>query len=253
MLTTVILTHNSQESLAQTLDSVDWSDECIVLDDASTDRTLEIARNHRCRILARVLGNDFAAQRNFALSHASGDWVLFVDSDEVVSPELAGEIRDRISRQGTDRKGTDGYFLRRQDMFLGRTLAHGETAHVALVRLGRKDAGIWKRPVHEYWDIPGVRETLQHPLYHTAHKNVAQFVEKINRYTTINARHMFDRGVRASVFSILGYPIAKFLNNYIVKLGYLDGTEGFLMTMLMSFHSFLTRAKLYLLAHGHTS
>jgi len=249
MISTIILTKNSAATLPVTVSSLKWCDEIIVIDDYSTDSTERIAAKYNAIFIKRHLNDDFSAQRNFGLERASNDWVLFVDSDERVSHELQQEIHEIISREGEYGQGV-GYYLKRDDIFLGSKLRFGETANVKLVRLGKKDAGIWKRPVHEYWDINGDIQTLHNPLVHTAHTDIGGLLKKINWYTTINAKYLFDNNVTSSLGVILIYPIAKFVWNYIILLGFLDGTPGMIMAVFMSFHSFLTRAKLYLLIHA---
>jgi glycosyltransferase involved in cell wall biosynthesis len=249
MISTIILTKNSAATLSDTLSSVQWCDEIIVIDDYSTDDTENIAATYNAIVKKKHLHDDFSAQRNFGLEQAAGEWVLFVDSDERVSEELKQEIRGIISQKG-DREQPVGYYLKRDDIFLGGKLRFGETAHVKLLRLAKKNAGRWIRPVHEYWDIKGDVQTLHNPLVHTAHKTIAGLIKKINWYTTINAKYLFEQNVHANVGTILLYPFAKFVWNYIFLLGFLDGTRGMIMAIFMSFHSFLTRAKLYLLFHA---
>jgi len=253
MISTVILTHNSRETLADTVRSVSWSDEVIVIDDYSMDGTERIAEKYSVHVFKRHLDGDFSAQRNYGSEKAQGEWILFIDSDERVSGELQNEIRETISRQGTHGEGIQGYFIKRNDIFFGRKLRFGETNNVLLLRLARKHAGIWKRPVHEYWDVQGATGKLRNPLIHTSHTDVAQFIKKINNYTTINAEYLFINNVRANALMIIFYPLAKFLWNYIFLLGFLDGTPGAVMAIMMSFHSFLTRAKLYMLSKNSNS
>lgn len=238
MISAVILTHNSEKSLASTLDSLSWCDERIVIDDESIDKTVAIAKSSNTNIFSRRLAGDFAAQRNFGLSKAIGPWVLFVDSDEVVTKELADEVR-RAVRQ------CEGYYIKRIDFLWGRELKHGETANVKLLRLAKKDAGCWTRPVHEVWDVKGKTGELSSPLFHYPHPNVAQFLEKINTYSSLNAEFLYSQKIRSNWFEILVYPIAKFFRNYFFHMGFLDGTAGAVVAIMMSFHSFLTRAKLY--------
>jgi hypothetical protein len=143
----------------------------------------------------------------------------------------------------------DGYFLKRRDMFLGKKLLHGETNANRFIRLAKRDAGIWKRPVHEVWELKGKTETLSTPLDHNSAETISDFVKRLDYYTTKNADYLYNQGVKSSFLSILSYPAGKFLANYVLKRGFLDGTHGFVHAMFMSFHSFLTRAKLYLLWH----
>lgn len=247
MLTTVILTHDSVETLSQTLASVSWSDEILLLDDSTSDAVQTMSQDYTARVIKRHLVNDFSAQRNTGLQEAKGDWVLFVDSDEVVPDALKKEILEKISRKGDSREGIVGYYLRRDDIFLGKKLRYGETQHVKFLRLAQKNAGVWIRPVHEVWDVHGPTQTLTTPLIHYAHTNVAQFITAINRYTTMSARYLYDHGVHSGLWAIIAYPVGKFFQNYLWRRGFLDGTAGFVMAMMMSFHSFLVRAKLYLL------
>lgn len=246
MITAVILTHNSEKTIGNTLGSLSFCDEIIIVDDISTDSTRTIAHTYKARVYERVLDDDFAAQRNFGLEKAKGEWVLFVDSDEVVPLELAREIETVISASDTK---ISGYFISRQDYFGGRGLHHGETSHVTLLRLAKKHAGLWVEPVHEIWNVRGETAKLNNPIHHLPHNDVAQFLAKINRYSSIRAKFLYQNGIRSSIFAIILYPHAKFIVNYIGKRGFLDGMEGMIMAVMMSFHSFLVRAKLWTLDH----
>ncbi len=127
----------------------------------------------------------------------------------------------------------------------------GETSRVLLLRLAKKDAGTWVRPVHETWNVKGVVGTLTNPLDHYPHPNVAQFIDDINVYSTINARHLYNENIRVPWWHIIGYPTAKFFKDYIWYQGFRDGTAGAIVAIMMSMHSFLTRAKLWILTHKH--
>ncbi len=244
MISAVVLTHNSQAMLEDTLTSLIWCDEIVIIDDDSTDNTAQIAKKHHARLISHKLRGDFSAQRNFGLAQAYGDWVLFVDADEVVSDALAKEISKAVQDNIQD-----GYYLKREDTLWGRTLRHGETSKVRLIRLGRKGSGKWVRPVHEVWQIHGYNTTLTHPILHFPHPSVRQFLSDINDYSTANAAYFYSEGVRVSWWHIVAYPTAKFFQNYVWRRGFLDGTEGAIVALMMSFHSFLTRAKLWQLWH----
>lgn len=251
MISVVVLTHNDEVHLAKTLESLSWCDELIVVDDQSRDKSCEIAKHHGASVFVHALQDDFAAQRNFGLSKVKEDWVLFVDSDEIVTPELATEIKQltQALRDGEstiqNSKLKNGYYIRRKDFLFGRWLEHGETANVKLLRLARKDAGEWIRPVHEVWDVKGPTGELFHPLLHYPHQNVAQFLDEINRYSSLNAHYLYNQGVHVHWWHIIVYPKVKFFLNYIWYLGFLDGTGGIIVALMMSFHSFLTRSKLW--------
>ena len=118
------------------------------------------------------------------------------------------------------------------------------------MRLAKKNAGVWQRPVHETWNITGRIGELSQPLLHYPHPDVAQFITDINWYSTLNAHYLYSQKVHVSWWHILAYPKAKFFVDYIWYRGFLDGTAGVVVALMMSFHSFLTRAKLWLLWHS---
>lgn len=249
MLSCVILTHNNEESIGSLLETLYWCDEKIVVDDLSTDDTREIAKKYDAVVIKHSLQDDFAAQRNIGLLKAKGDWVLFLDTDEKISDALREDIVHTLQASGN----TIGYYFFRKDVVFGRELHFGETKNIRLLRLARKEAGKWKRAVHEVWDVRGEVKTFTTPLLHIPHPTVRSFLAKINRYTTINARMLYREGKRSNRCSICLYPLAKFFVNYICKCGFLDGNAGFVHAMTMAFHSFLTRAKLWELQQKHNT
>lgn len=242
MISAIVLTKNSVSTFERTIASLAWCDEVIIVDDESTDKTVQIAKKNKAQAYSRALHDDFAQQRNFGLSKIRGDWVLFVDSDEVVSDALRAEIQEKVQVPSIQ-----GYYVKRRDFLFGRWLKYGETAGVRLLRLARKNAGVWVRPVHEVWEVKGQVGELVHPLLHYPHPWVREFLSDINWYSTLNARCLKSEGRKSSLFEIVLYPLAKFKLNYFFRFGFLDGMPGILVAILMSFHSFLVRAKLYLL------
>lgn len=239
MISAIVLTKNEEKNIEACLKTLQWCGEIIVVDDYSEDRTVEIAKRNGAKVYLHRLGNDFAAQRNFGLSKAIGEWVLFVDADERVTPAL----REEIANGGTN---YDGFNLKRQDYFGGRWLRHGETANVKLLRLGKRAAGKWQRKVHEFWDIKDNIGELKNPLLHYPHPNLDDFLGHINFYSTLHAEAFYEHGVKPNPFWIIVNPLGKFIINWIFKLGFLDGTAGLMMALIMSFHSFLAWSKLYL-------
>ncbi len=240
MISVVVLTKNSEKNIEKCLKNLGWCDEIVVVDDFSQDKTLDKANRLGAKVFKHNLGNDFSQQRNFGLEKAKGEWVLFVDSDEEVTKELAGEIKNSLKLPN------DGFFLKRKDKFMGQWLNYGETAAVKLLRLAKKGTGKWEGRVHEEWKIKGVTKTLTSPLLHEREMSITEFLSKINEYSTLRAGEMAKQGIKTNIFLILIYPIAKFMQNYVLRLGFLDGMPGFAMAFMMSLHSFLVRAKLYL-------
>lgn len=240
-VTAVVLTRNNKDSLPDCLESLDFCDEIILIDDFSKDTTARIARIYGAIVYKRKLSNDYAAQRNYALVKAKNDWVLFIDSDEAVTAELADEIKSLSKNEKTV-----GYLIPRSDRFLGKNLIGGEAGKIYLLRLGKRDSGKWRRGVHEHWDIKGMTKKLKGKIAHNPHKKLATFVEKINVYSQLHAKENEKEGKRSSLMKIVSYPAFKFFLNFVFKGGYRDSTHGFVHAVLMSFHSFLSWSALWL-------
>jgi len=242
-ITAIVLTKNEEANLAQCLEGLTFCDEIIVVDDFSTDRSLQIAKNFRVKVYQRKLDDDFAAQRNFALRHARSNWVLFVDADERVSPALREEI---VKKTKEVQESTSGFYLKRIDILWGKTLNHGETGNAKFVRLALRQAqSKWERAVHEVWQVKGRLATLKNPLFHYPHQSLREFLDDINYFSTLHAKANLEEGKRSNLIKIIFWPKLKFIQNYFLKLGFLDGTRGFVVALLMSLHSFLSWGKLW--------
>lgn len=232
-ITALILTKNEETNIDRALKSVQFCRKTIIIDDYSFDKTISIAKRHKVTIFKHRLLNDFAKQRNFALSKVNTTWALFLDADEFVSKNLRDEILAATSSSNT----VQGYYLRRKDIFNNKVLSHGEWGNARLLRLARVSGGTWTRPVHEVWSINGVTKELISPLLHYSHDTIKSFVSHIARYSNIHSKQKVSEN--NALLHTVGYPIVKFLNNYFVRLGFLDGIEGLIYSVLMSLHSFL--------------
>jgi glycosyltransferase involved in cell wall biosynthesis len=244
MISVIILTKNEENNIVDCLESVSFCDEIIIIDDFSTDRTLQVVKNFnlRVKIFQRKLEGDFSAQRNFGLTKAKNDWILFVDADERLSNGLKGEIMDFISAKN---KSCDGFYIQRKDIIWGKELNHGELGKIKLLRFAGKNKGVWKGKVHETWNINGSIGNFKMPLFHYPHQSIADFLKEINYYTDLRAKELYAKGVKTNGYKVVLYPMGKFTQNYFLKLGFLDGIEGLVFAIMMSLHSFLVRAKLW--------
>ena len=243
-LSAVVLTKNEEKNIDICLRSLTFCMEIIVVDDNSTDNTENSAKKYNVIFLKRPLNNNFAAQRNFGLEKATGDWVLFIDADEVITAELALEIQNTLNAPGKK----NGFALKRRDFWWGKELKHGETLAArsqGFVRLVKKGCGIWSREVHEVMQVSGEVGHLKYFINHYPHPTIKCFLEKINTYTSMRAQELLKSGKTTNTFQIITYPLGKFILTYFIKLGFLDGPAGFTYAFFMSFHSFLVRAKLY--------
>ena len=243
-ISAVVLTRNEEAHLSKSLNSLSFCNEIVIIDNNSTDQTVEIAKKHGAAVYTRALNGDFSAQRNFALSKVVGDWILFIDADEIVSDELIGKIQGAVNN-----KEISAYYLKRRDFWWGKELKYGETATVrnkGLIRLIKKNSGKWAGAVHEMFQTSGPTAKLEGFINHYPHPTVAEFITDVNSYSTLRARELAKQGKTVGVFQIVTYPKLKFLYTYFIKRGFLDGPAGFAYAFFMSFHSFLVRSKLYL-------
>ncbi len=243
-LSTVILAKNEEKNIVRAIESVEFSDEILVIDDFSTDRTTERAREMGAFIIHRKLNKNFAMQRNFGLKKSRGEWVLFLDADEFLCKELQEEIKKLLN----EKPDYSAYYIKRRDFMWGRELFFGETKNVrekGLLRLIKKGSGQWKSSVHETFVTGKLTGKLKNFIDHYPHQTLGAFLSDINFYSELRARELLRFKVNPSLWMIVAYPVGKFLNNYFLKWGFLDGAVGFLYAFMMSFHSFLVRAKLY--------
>ena len=238
-LSAVLITRNAAALLDACLESVAFADEIVVVDSASTDATVEIAQRRGARVVQREwLG--FGRQKQFAVEQARNDWVLCLDADERVSPELATSIRAALAAPGAP-----VYRMPRRNRFLGRWLAHGEGYPDWSPRLFNRLNARWSDDlVHEkvlYAVTPG---TLRGDLLHDSGDDLAAYLERQNRYTTLAARQAFELGRSAGVFHLLASPVVRFFKFYVLRLGFLDGVAGLLHISIGCMNSYLKYAKL---------
>jgi len=225
-LSVVIITLNEEANLARTLASVTWADEIIVVDSGSIDRTREVAESFRAKFYIEPW-TGFASQKNSALAKAGGDWILSLDADEEVEPALAIEIRMALAANPS----VAGFRIPRKNFFLGRWIRHGGFYPDPKLRLFRRGAGSFEtRRVHEDVRIDGAIASLQNNLLHYAYPTLEDYIEHMNRYSSLGAQDAAQNRLRGfSFLDIVVRPKLTFLYNYILRLGFLDGREGLLL------------------------
>jgi len=246
-ISAIIITKNEEKNIGKCLDNLKFVNEIIVIDDLSSDNTRKIAEDRGARVFKRHLNNNFASQRNFGLKKASGDWILFIDADEIIPSLLSAEIVRRVKENSFA-----GFFIPRKTLFFNKQLKTNDKPSwdwslgpIKLIRLGRKNSGLWQGRVHETWKIKGVIGQLKSPILHESHQSITRALEKINLYSSIKAKSDFKTDKNTSLLKIIFFPLAKFIKNFIFQLGFLDKERGVIFALLMSLQSFLTKAKLW--------
>ncbi len=245
MLTGVVLAKNESKNIGPCLESLKFCDSVLVVDDLSSDTTPKIAQGAGAKVIKHALGDDFGEQRNWGISQVDSGWILFVDADEIVTPELQQEILTGITK--IEYKG---FYIKRLDYMWGKPLRFGDAGGTKIIRLGRKGAGEWTGKVHETWQIEGRVGVLKFPIVHKPHATLVEFLRHINYYSTIKAQYFFKQKRFSNLFQIVLGPIWRFVKAYILKLGFLDGTIGFIHAMAVAFYTFLVAGKVYLLGKG---
>ena len=248
-LSVAIITHNEEANLARTLASIAWAEQIIVVDSHSTDRTAEIARSFGATVIQRDWPG-FAAQKNFAIAQCSGDWILSLDADEELSPELQQQIRGTLAAS----PAVDAFYLKRRNLFLGRWMRHGGFYPDAKLRLFRRNAdpaltpNFAERPVHEVIRFHGSTATLQGDLIHHAYPTLAEYIAHMDRYSTLGAQVLLANGRTSAalptfVARVWLIPWLNFVWKYIFRLGILDGREGLLLHLYHATYASWKQAK----------
>jgi len=244
-LSVIVVAHDAAQLLPDCLASAAFADEAVVVVSGSSDDTPQVAARLGARVVEKAwLG--FGRQKQFAVEQAANDWVLCLDADERVSPELAASIVRAL-----DAPAAPVYRMARRNRFLGRWLRHGEGYPDWSPRLfDRRNARWSDDAVHEkvlYAVTPG---TLAGDLLHDSAEDLGRYLEKQNRYTTLAAKELYERGRRAGFLELGLSPLVRFVKFYLLRLGFLDGLPGLVHISIGCVNSFQKYAKLIELQNG---
>lgn len=243
-LSVIIIARNERANISDCLLGLGFADEVLVLVNASTDGTAEIARNLGARVSVTQDWPGFGAQKNRALDLAVGEWILSIDADERVTPDLRDEIIQAIEKAGDVRC----FSIPRSSWFCGRFIRHCGWSPDYVDRLFRKGSARFSDDlVHERLVHEGLRKRLNQPLLHYSHRNLSDVLQKIDRYSSASAAQEFARGKRASALSAVGRGSWAFVRTYILKAGFLDGSHGLAIAIASAEGSYYRHLKLWLL------
>jgi len=248
-LSVVIITFNEERNILRCLQSVEGMyEEIIVVDSGSTDRTVEICERKGARVIHQpFLG--YIEQKNFAMNQASGDWLLSLDADEALTPELKEEILKVLS----DPKA-QGYMMNRITNFCGHWVKHSGWYPDRKLRLYEKGKGEWAGTnPHDHYDLhSGKAVQLNGDLLHYSYETISDHLKQIDRFSAIAAQALYKKGASSSIAKMIYKPVARFLKYYVVRSGFRDGLTGFIIAVNSAHAVFLKYLRLYYLQKGKT-
>ncbi|MGE0393481.1 MAG: glycosyltransferase family 2 protein [Vicinamibacterales bacterium] len=240
-LSVTIITKNEAKHIGAAIDSVRWADEIVVVDCGSTDDTVAIAKAHGARVEHRDW-TGWVDQKTFAHGLAANDWILSVDADERVTPELAAEIQALLTSEPPRR----GYRMPRVSFILGRWVRTTDHYPDWQLRLYDRREGRWVGEyVHESVKLTSPMGYLKGELHHFSYEDLADQVARLNHYSTLAAQKMYVEGRRTTLVEIAFHPPAAFIRNYFLRRGFMDGAAGYLLSAVSAYGVFIKFAKLW--------
>lgn len=241
-LSVIIITKNEEANIRACLESVIWADEIIVVDSGSSDATVEICKGFGAQVHVHDWPG-FGAQKNRALDYASKDWVLSLDADERVTPELRAEIESVLQNPQVD-----GYEIPRLSSFCGRYMRHSGWYPDYVLRLFKRAAGKFSDDlVHERVIVNGLTAKLKQSLLHESFRDLEQLLSKINHYSTASAQMLYQNNRTASLKKAVGHALWAFFRTYFFRAGFLDGRKGFMLAVSTAEGTYYRYLKLMLL------
>ena len=241
-ISATIITLNEACDIKDCLESLRWVDEIIIVDSGSTDCALDICRQYNAKIFINPW-RGYVNQKNYALEKASHEWIISLDADERLSEQLTKQIKETLMQKEIE---ADGYFMPRRTFYLNKWINHGGWYPNYQLRLFRRDKGSWQGDdPHDYVKINGATGYLSGDILHYSYKDINDHLTKIALYTSIMAKGEFEKGATFRFSNLMIKPIAKCMNMYIIKLGFLDGFQGIAIAFLGAYYVFLKHLTLW--------
>lgn len=240
-LSVIIITYNEADNIKACLESVKWADEIVVVDSFSDDDTVKICRLYTDKVYQNRF-EGYAAQKNFALDKSTGEWVLSIDADEIVSPRLKSEI---TAAAGRVEAVYNGYCFPRKNYLGDRWIKHCGLYPDNVLRLFRRTKGRFgERLVHESVTVTGSIGKIREPLEHYTFRSIDDMAGRMKYYAGLAARQMIKDGRKSGWYNIIFNPVFTFLKLYLVRLGFLDGRAGLVISLFYSYYTFLKYKKM---------
>ena len=249
-LSVIIIARDAEATMQRCLESVAWADEIVVVESGSADRTADICREFGAKVHQTPDWPGYGPQKNRALELATGDWVLSLDSDEWVTPALRAEIERTLGSPGD----AAAFKAPRRSSFCGRSMRHSGWWPDYVTRLFRRGAARFSQdPIHERVIVTGAIGKLAQPILHESITDLDQMIAKMNLYSTTSAGDLFRNGRRASLGTALLHGGWAFVRTYFLRAGFLDGREGFMLSVANAEGAYYRYLKLTLLAQRESS
>lgn len=241
-ISVITVVRNEKDNIRPCLETVKWAHEIIVIDQGSEDDTAAIAKEFTDKVYTVEQKGYCEPDRIFALSKASGEWILCIDADERIPEQLAQEIKNVLS---ADYINADGYYILRNNYIFGRLMKYGGHQGDKHLRLFKKDKVRLSEKIHEAPSVEGATGQLKNSMDHYSTRTLSDYCRKLNSYTDREMERMDEEGRKFSVLTIMIRPAGKFLDQYILKQGFRDGMEGFIFYSLSAFYTFIKYVKLW--------
>jgi len=246
-ITAIIPTYNEEDHINDVISSVSWCDKVLVIDSFSTDRTEELARTAGAEVVQRKYDGP-ADQKNHAIGLVKTEWVIILDADERMTEKLISEVKDILSQDSPTHKA---YWIYRRNHFMGKEIKYSGWQSDKVIRLFKKGACVYEaKQVHEEMECDSEVGVLKHKLLHYTYKNFSHYMEKFDRYTTWSAQDRAAKTSKVTALHLVWKPLFRFFRHYILKLGFLDGKEGLIISILSSYSVFLRYLKLERIKKG---
>lgn len=240
MISATIITLNEEKNIKRAIESIkDIVSEIIIVDSGSMDNTVKIAEKLGAKVFFRKFDN-FANQKNWAQSKATGGWILSLDADEEIPKRLQEEIEVAVKNSKYN-----GYLIPRRNFILGKEIKYSRWSPDKHIWLWRKDAGKWIGAVHEEVVVNGKVGNLKNSKIHYSHETLSGLMDSNNFYSTLLSESMYKKGVNFSLFRMFWNSIWEFKIRYFYKLGFLDGWRGFVLSYFMAIYQLMVWIKLW--------
>jgi len=243
-ITALLIAYNEEEFIENYISSMDFVDELIIVDSFSTDKTCDIIKEFPHVKLYQRKFDDFSSQKNYAIEKASNDWIIFFDADEVITKSLKEEIIKTVSKEAD----VIAYWIFRTTIYMGKEIGYSGLQNDKVIRLFRKEFCRYNgKLVHEEIEAKGKVGFLKNKMKHYSYKGIDAIIIKRNKYAQLQAESLYKKGKKPNAFHFLVKPAFRFFKHFVLKRGFLDGFQGFMISYIFGYTVFMRYVKLWLL------